>query len=125
MPLTRLASSSPHAQRACLRCGYRGDELQRLGERAAYLCPGCGQDLYARPPRSYAEMEDIPVAASIPAAAKSPRVARGRAAPDAWWKRLWARLLLMLGLRRRPTPEVETHPGVGVRARRPRSRSRG
>ena len=59
MAIARVASSSPLVQRTCLRCGYRGDELQRLGELAAYRCPDCGQDLYARPPRSYAEMEGL------------------------------------------------------------------
>lgn len=45
--------------RACLRCGYRGPELQGdLGERT-YTCPACTEDLYTRPPRSYAELEGL------------------------------------------------------------------
>ncbi len=41
----------------CLGCGFDGPELQ--GERGSltFVCPGCDADLYARPARSYAEME--------------------------------------------------------------------
>ncbi len=41
----------------CLDCGFDGAELQ--GERGTmtFVCPTCGADLYARPARSYAEME--------------------------------------------------------------------
>lgn len=41
----------------CLGCGFDGPELQ--GERGSltFVCPGCSADLYARPARSYAEME--------------------------------------------------------------------
>lgn len=46
-------------QRVCLACGYRGPEVQ-LGHTAdVFVCPACGCDLYARPPRSYVEMEQI------------------------------------------------------------------
>ncbi len=41
--------------KTCLACGYRGPALQ--GPARAIRCPGCGADLYARPPRSYAELE--------------------------------------------------------------------
>jgi len=41
--------------KTCLSCGYRGPALQ--GPARALRCPGCGADLYARPPRSYAELE--------------------------------------------------------------------
>jgi len=41
--------------KACLTCGYRGASIQ--GRRRALRCPGCGADLYSRPPRSYAELE--------------------------------------------------------------------
>ena len=45
--------------RSCLRCGYRGPELQ--GERVEQylLCPSCGEDLCSRPPRSYSELEGL------------------------------------------------------------------
>lgn len=53
-----------HGRRLCLTCGYRGGRIQRHLRLVGYRCPKCGQDLYARPPRSYAEMEgfahDIP-----------------------------------------------------------------
>ena len=50
--------------RRCLRCGYAGVELQvsaedRPGEIPPLVCPNCCEDLYARPPRSYAELEGI------------------------------------------------------------------
>jgi hypothetical protein len=45
--------------RTCLRCGYGGPELQNERGERIYTCPACGQDLYARPPRSYAELEGL------------------------------------------------------------------
>jgi len=33
--------------------------MQRRGEGAVFVCPCCGEDLYARPARSYAEMEGL------------------------------------------------------------------
>ena len=44
-------------RRLCLYCGFDGSQIQRRGEGAVFHCPACGGDLYARPPRSYAEME--------------------------------------------------------------------
>jgi len=52
----------PLERRVCLTCGYRGAELQREGSAAAFVCPRCGQDLYTRPARSYAEMEGLSIA---------------------------------------------------------------
>lgn len=58
--------------KTCLACGYRGPALQ--GPDRALRCPGCGTDLYSRPPRSYAELEgflpaeDMESAPSIPSA---------------------------------------------------------
>lgn len=43
--------------RICLRCGYDGQELQVANEIPAFVCPACCEDLYARPPQSYAELE--------------------------------------------------------------------
>lgn len=45
--------------RTCLSCGYDGPSLQVRRGRIALSCPCCGQDLNARPPRSYAEMEGL------------------------------------------------------------------
>lgn len=41
--------------KTCLACGYRGPALE--GPERALRCPSCGEDLYARPPKSYAELE--------------------------------------------------------------------
>jgi predicted RNA-binding Zn-ribbon protein involved in translation (DUF1610 family) len=105
MPLARVASTSPLLQRACLRCGYRGLELQRLDETAAYRCPACGQDLYARPPRSYAEMEGLPVALPAPErpspAAARPLIGEGRRARRSWLGRFFDALVARIGLRTR------------------------
>jgi predicted RNA-binding Zn-ribbon protein involved in translation (DUF1610 family) len=45
--------------KTCLNCGHDGPELQGERGHALFVCPCCGQDLYARPPRSYAEMEGL------------------------------------------------------------------
>ncbi len=45
--------------RTCLSCGYDGPSLQGRRAHITVSCPCCGQDLYARPPRSYAEMEGL------------------------------------------------------------------
>lgn len=45
--------------RCCLTCGYRGRELQGRRGQDRLVCPRCRQDLYARPIRSYAEMEGL------------------------------------------------------------------
>jgi predicted RNA-binding Zn-ribbon protein involved in translation (DUF1610 family) len=45
--------------KTCLNCGHDGPELQGERGQALFVCPCCGQDLYARPPRSYAEMEGL------------------------------------------------------------------
>jgi hypothetical protein len=45
--------------RACLRCGYRGPELQGDQGERTYTCPACAEDLYTRPPRSYVELEGL------------------------------------------------------------------
>ena len=49
----------------CLSCGYEGDELQGPLSAIRYRCPSCQTDLYARPPRSYAQMEGLPTRARI------------------------------------------------------------
>ncbi|MGD9691686.1 MAG: hypothetical protein AB7G17_02470 [Phycisphaerales bacterium] len=46
--------------RMCPCCGYRGAELQGASGQREVTCGSCGGDLYTRPPRSYAEMEEIP-----------------------------------------------------------------
>lgn len=85
--------------RMCPRCGYDGAEMQGEAGRRRYECPLCRGDLYTRPPRSYAEMEGLEVAAARAEVAMA--AASGRwAAPD------------------RPPPGVPVHacPGVDARA---------
>lgn len=43
----------------CLACGYSGPEVQGPLALLKYRCPSCQTDLYARPPRSYAQMEGL------------------------------------------------------------------
>jgi predicted RNA-binding Zn-ribbon protein involved in translation (DUF1610 family) len=51
---------SAHLQRRmCLSCGYDGSSIQQDGHDGVFECPRCGSDLYARPPRSYAELEAL------------------------------------------------------------------
>ncbi len=52
--------------RRCRRCGHDGPEVQGDRTGAVFECPACGEDLYARPAMSYAEMEGF-VAANAPA----------------------------------------------------------
>lgn len=47
------------ARRMCLACGFSGRAIQNASRETAWLCPRCGTDLYARPPRSYAELEAL------------------------------------------------------------------
>lgn len=44
-------------RRLCPSCGYHGRELQGERGQRTFVCPACHCDLYARPARSYAEME--------------------------------------------------------------------
>lgn len=85
---TARVSTGVHARSLmCLSCGYDGPEVQHDG---TWVCPMCGQDLYERPPMSYAEMEGL-APASAWGRSTMPRMARlGRQ----WglfrqWVRLW------------------------------------
>jgi predicted RNA-binding Zn-ribbon protein involved in translation (DUF1610 family) len=112
MPNVRVVSTSPLVQRSCLCCGYRGDELQVSGERAAYRCPNCGQDLYARPPRSYAEMEGLQV--QLPGSPAAPR--RVRAQRLGFIRRALLMVLQWVGIVSRPPARGS---GVSPQVRRP------
>ncbi|MGQ0628372.1 MAG: hypothetical protein ACT4PL_09775 [Phycisphaerales bacterium] len=58
--LLRLAPLRSSTQRRmCLSCGTRAHVLDHHESLAVFRCPSCGADLYARPPRSYAEMEGL------------------------------------------------------------------
>ena len=50
-------------RRRCLYCGHDGPLLQAGAGRSAFRCPRCAGDLYARPPRSYRELEGLEPAA--------------------------------------------------------------
>jgi hypothetical protein len=41
----------------CLACGFDGVAIQSDHRETLWSCPQCDSDLYARPPRSYAELE--------------------------------------------------------------------
>lgn len=55
----------------CLSCGYTGDELQSP-ESEPLRCPECGEDLYTRPPRSYAELEGLVEPTAVPRPVQPP-----------------------------------------------------
>ena len=42
----------------CLRCGLA------VRRQRGFVCPDCGEDWYSRPPRSYAELEQVCLAAT-------------------------------------------------------------
>lgn len=70
--------------RRCLSCGYGGPELQGDRGRTAFRCPSCAEDLYARPARTYCEMEGLdaehaPTRVAAPASLRD-RLQRTRAA---------------------------------------------
>ncbi len=48
-----------YTRKVCPCCGYDGTELQSDLSPQIYSCPSCHSDLYARPARSYAEMEGL------------------------------------------------------------------
>ena len=57
--LRSMSVSGGHRMRMCLHCGYRGRELQGDRSQLVFQCPSCRGDLYARPARTYAEMEGL------------------------------------------------------------------
>ena len=60
----------------CLCCGHDGTELQGQLAATSFICPACGADLYARPPRTYAEMEGLVARVSGPAPTTFDRLSR-------------------------------------------------
>jgi hypothetical protein len=65
MRAVRSSVPARHQRRLCLTCGFDGPPLQHYREDAPEACPNCGEDLYARPPRSYAELEGLDEAFEI------------------------------------------------------------
>jgi hypothetical protein len=63
----------------CLSCGFDGAAIQSDSREHGWQCPRCNADLYARPPRSYAELEGLNDPEPRPAPTLRPRAAmRGR-----------------------------------------------
>lgn len=90
MSQLRVQTRIPVNTRVCLACGYSGTEIQRNDEAAVFECPCCGQDLYARRPMSYAEMEGLTGARRAAAAA---RLAMPKRRVSRWRRVLsWLRL---------------------------------
>jgi hypothetical protein len=59
MRALRSSLSSRVHRRLCLGCGFDGPALQGGSGEDLSRCPRCGEDLCARPPRSYAELEGL------------------------------------------------------------------
>ena len=59
MRALRTPLSTRLHRKVCLSCGYDGNAIQGHRAESTYACPNCGEDLYARPPRSYAELEGL------------------------------------------------------------------
>lgn len=100
MALLRQGSESRLSRKVCLACGYRGRALQGDQTVVAFICPSCGADLYARPPRSYAEMEGLvestppPILNQISRLLTSPSESQPTPRRAA---RPWGRLAMMAG----------------------------
>jgi hypothetical protein len=92
-------------RRLCVYCGFAGLSIQAGGDLTAYRCPACQGDLYARPPRSYLEMEGF-VALPDP----GPIPVRGWRGLILSVLRLWNRLAFWRGSRTRPAVEIEPAP---------------
>lgn len=58
-------------RRRCVSCGHGGIQLQGDPAATSFRCPACNADLYARPARTYAEMEGFVEAGPAPSRAAS------------------------------------------------------
>lgn len=94
--LRHIARTRRVHTRLCLRCGHDGPELQADPGDAPLTCPRCGQDLYERPARSYAELEAID---DIPAP-PPPRPSWSRRQ----WRLLRAWVTIWMAIVRHPSP---------------------
>ncbi len=83
-------------RKICVVCGYDGAEVRGdLGE-IGYQCPQCGQDLYARSPMSYAEMEGL-VSDNLLAEQLEQSTITGSDAMESCKPCWWARVVLRVG----------------------------
>ncbi len=55
--ITGPRGSRTRERRQCVYCGYSGFFIQLGGQATGFECPACQGDLYARPARTYGEME--------------------------------------------------------------------
>ncbi len=97
MRTIRAERSKGLRRKICVACGYDGPAIRGDLDEINYACPHCHQDLYARPPMSYAEMEGlVPVTFldEIPQEQHTP--------PRRWWTRIVRALLRRLGIIRFP-----------------------
>jgi hypothetical protein len=76
-------------RRRCLRCGSDHPALQAEHAQSTFRCPDCAGDLYARPARSYAELEGLVAGHEKSLAEADPRPRRwGLGALLACWRSL-------------------------------------
>jgi hypothetical protein len=67
----RVSTAQRLSRRRCLYCGHDGPALQSSAPgRTPLACRACLGDLYARPPRTYAELEGLPPPAPSPIASR-------------------------------------------------------
>ena len=72
-----------------MACGYDGPEIEGELGHVSFRCPQCGQDIYARPPMTYLEMEGfVPMARADPPEARC--LEPDRRGPLRWWDRVLA-----------------------------------
>jgi hypothetical protein len=87
MRTIRAERSKGLRRKICVACGYDGPAIRGDLDEIGYACPQCSQDLYARPPMSYAEMEGFAavmlleeISIELPEEPMRPRAR--------WWARL-------------------------------------
>lgn len=91
-------------RKMCLSCGFDGRAIQDDHRTTGWFCPRCSADLYARPPRSYADLEALSDSNPAHVDAPQPVIARvtiNRHSDSKGASRerpRWARLSIALGL---------------------------
>ena len=71
MRVIRADAPTRLRRRICVACGYDGPEIEGDLGHVSFRCPECGQDIYARPPMTYLEMEGfVPMARADPPEAR-------------------------------------------------------
>ncbi len=105
MRVIRADAPTRLQRRICVACGYDGPEIDGdLGE-VSFRCPGCGEDIYARPPMTYLEMEGfVPLIRADPPAILlgEPDLRR----PHRWWAQVLAAVRFRFAALRRRSARV-------------------